>query len=133
MARFNIQDFMSKNKFELGSIKKEIGNTAFKGGHNDLRKTNYDVNIKGGRLDLYTHNEVITEDKTQINERKISSIEIADIFVRFLIGDRETAIKQLNQVKDAEFGVMETPGTAEYNKQFGRLTAAIDKAIKSNM
>jgi hypothetical protein len=59
---------MSKNKFEIGSIKKEVGDSTFKGGHNDLRKTNYDVNIKDGKLDLNTHKEVITESKELLNE-----------------------------------------------------------------
>jgi len=65
---FNIQDFMSKNKFEIGSIKKEVGNTISKGGHNDLRKTNYDVKIKDGKLDLYTHKEIISESKLPLKE-----------------------------------------------------------------
>ena len=54
---FNVQDFMSKNKFKLGKVTREVGETPFKGGHNDIRKTNYDVKLtEDGKLDLYTHN-----------------------------------------------------------------------------
>jgi len=53
---FSIQDYLEHNKIELGKVSKEVGNNAFKGGHNDLRKTSYDVKIKkDGKLDLYTH------------------------------------------------------------------------------
>ena len=53
---FNVQDFMSKNKFKLGKVTKETGDTTFKGGHNDIRKTNYEVKLtEDGKLDLYTH------------------------------------------------------------------------------
>ncbi len=47
---------MSKNKIKLGKVTKEVGDTPYKGGHNDIRKTNYDVKLtKDGKLDLYTH------------------------------------------------------------------------------
>jgi len=53
---FNVQDFMSKNKFKLGKVTREVGETPFKGGHNDIRKTNYEVKLtEDGKLDLYTH------------------------------------------------------------------------------
>ena len=66
---FNIQDYLKNNKIELGSIKKEVGDTPYKGGHNDIRKTNYDVKIKeDGKLDLYTHKTIMTEDKSLIKE-----------------------------------------------------------------
>jgi hypothetical protein len=66
---FSIQDYLRDNKIEMGSIKKEVGDTPFKGGHNDIRKTNYEVKIKAdGKLDLYTHKTVITESKRVINE-----------------------------------------------------------------
>jgi hypothetical protein len=60
---FSIQDYLEKNKIELGSIKKEVGSSVYKGGHNDLRKTSYDVNIKDGKFQLDTHKTVITENK----------------------------------------------------------------------
>ena len=59
---FSIQDYLEKNKIELGSIKKEVGSSVYKGGHNDLRKTSYDVNIKDGKFQLDTHKTVITEN-----------------------------------------------------------------------
>lgn len=66
---FDIQDYLKNNKIEMGSIKKEVGDTPYKGGHNDIRKTNYDVKIKeDGKLDLYTHKTVLTETKRVIKE-----------------------------------------------------------------
>jgi len=38
-----------------------VGDTPYKGGHNDIRKTNYEVKItEDGKLDLYTHKTVTT-------------------------------------------------------------------------
>lgn len=66
---FSIQDYLRDNKIEMGSIKKEVGDTPFKGGHNDIRKTNYEVKIKAdGKLDLYTHKTVMTDNKKLIKE-----------------------------------------------------------------
>ena len=66
---FSIQDYLRDNKIEMGSIKKEVGDTPCKGGHNDIRKSNYEVKIKAdGKLDLYTHKTVLTENKRVINE-----------------------------------------------------------------
>ena len=65
---FSIQDYLEKNKIELGSIKKEVGSSVYKGGHNDLRKTSYDVNIKDGKFQLDTHKTVLTENKKGLNE-----------------------------------------------------------------
>jgi hypothetical protein len=59
---FSIQDYLENNKIELGKITKEVGDTPYKGGHNDIRKTNYEVKIKeDGKLDLYTHKTVLSE------------------------------------------------------------------------
>ena len=77
--------------------------------------------------------EIIKEEVKSLNENKATTVEIADIFARFLIGDRKSAIRQLQSHMNSEFGIMETPGTAEYNKQFGRLTKKLDSAIKSEM
>jgi hypothetical protein len=66
---FSIQDYLEHNKIELGKITKEVGDTPYKGGHNDIRKTNYDVKIKeDGKLDLYTHKKVLTESTNLIKE-----------------------------------------------------------------
>ncbi len=47
---------MSKNKIKLGKVTRAVGTTPYKGGHNDIRKTNYEVKITDdGKLDLYTH------------------------------------------------------------------------------
>ena len=53
---FSIQDYMAKNTINLGKVEKEVGETPYKGGHNDIRKTNLEVKItEDGKLDLYTH------------------------------------------------------------------------------
>ena len=75
---FSIQDYLRDNKIEMGSIKKEVGDTPFKGGHNDIRKTNYEVKIKAdGKLDLYTHKTVMTDGKKLIKEA--SEIELKEL------------------------------------------------------
>jgi hypothetical protein len=59
---FDIRKYIEENKIELGSVKKEVGDSAYKGGHNDLRKTSYDVKLtEDGKLDLYTHKSIMTE------------------------------------------------------------------------
>ena len=66
---FSIQDYLEHNKIEIGKITKEVGDTPYKGGHNDIRKTNYEVKIKeDGKLDLYTHKTVLTESTNLIKE-----------------------------------------------------------------
>jgi|TARA_B110000977_G_scaffold25734_1_gene31806 hypothetical protein len=58
---FSIQDYMADNKITTGTITQEVGDTPYKGGHNDIRKTNYEVKLtKDGKLDLYTHKKVTT-------------------------------------------------------------------------
>lgn len=75
---FSIQDYLENNSINLGKIEKEVGGSAFKGGHNDLRKTNYEVKIKNdGKLDLYTHKTIITEGKKELNEA--SEVSFAEL------------------------------------------------------
>ena len=51
---FDVRDYLSKNKFKLGTVEREVGTTPTKS-YNDIRKTNYEVKIKeDGKLDLYT-------------------------------------------------------------------------------
>ncbi len=78
---FNIQDYLSKNTWKTGEVKKEVGDTPFKGGNNDIRKTNYDVNIVDGKLDLSTHRTVLTESST-LNE-SMTITEFDDAFQDF--------------------------------------------------
>ena len=52
---FDIKDYLSKNKIELGTVEREIGTKTAKSS-NDIRKTNYEVKLtEDGKLDLYTH------------------------------------------------------------------------------
>jgi hypothetical protein len=75
---FSIQDYLKNNKIEVGSIKKEVGDTPYKGGHTDIRKTNYEVKIKAdGKLDLYTHKTIVTESKNLLKEA--SEIEFKEL------------------------------------------------------
>ena len=75
---FSIQDYLKNNKIEMGSIKKEVGDTPYKGGHNDIRKTNYEVKIKeDGKLDLYTHKTIVTENKNLLKEA--SEIQLKEL------------------------------------------------------
>ena len=75
---FDIQDYLKNNKIELGSVTKAVGDTPYKGGHNDIRKTNYEVKIKeDGKLDLYTHKTIMTEGKSLIKEA--SEIEFNEL------------------------------------------------------
>ena len=63
---FSIQDYLKNNKIELGKHEKEVGDTPYKGGHNDIRKTNYEVRLtKDGKLDRYTSKKVIVEGNTK--------------------------------------------------------------------
>jgi len=74
---FSIQDYLRDNKIKMGKITKEVGNTPFKGGHNDIRKTNYEVKFnENGKLDLYTHKKV-TINEGFINEA--SQVELGEI------------------------------------------------------
>jgi len=93
---FSIQDYLKNNKIEMGKITKEVGDTPFKGGHNDIRKTNYDVKItEDGKLDLYTHKKVITESKKTLNEA--SKIEFNE-----LDSTKQKLVKQLEGFFDGK-------------------------------
>ena len=90
---FSIQDYLEHNKIELGKITKEVGDTPYKGGHNDIRKTNYDVKIKeDGKLDLYTHKTVLTEStlneasEIKINELDSTKQKQVQAFVKYFGG-----------------------------------------------
>ena len=60
--KFDIGEYRKNFKINLGPIAKEVGDTVFKGGHNDLRKTNHKVQLnEEGKLDIYTHKTILTE------------------------------------------------------------------------
>jgi len=79
--------------------------------------------------------DILNESKNNISEAKKVDPRIAgDIFARYLIGDITDAIRQLDKLKKiASFGVMETPGTKEYNQQFAELSDKITKVIRGVM
>ena len=72
-------------------------------------------------------------NKSRITEGKGNPDKLGEIFARFLIGDREDALKQLRSEIKNEFGIMETPGTKEWTNQFSDLTTRFTKAIKGAM
>ena len=54
---FDVREYLSKNKIELGTVEREVGTKTAKS-YNDIRKTNYEVKLtEDGKLDLYTHNK----------------------------------------------------------------------------
>lgn len=80
---FDIREYIEKNKIKLGKIKKSVGTTPYKGGYNDIRKTNYDVRLnENGELDLYTHSEVEVDDEVNEARYPISAGTTADVVVR---------------------------------------------------
>lgn len=130
---FDIKKYLGENKIELGSIKKEVGTHVSKG-VSDIRKTQYDVRItEDGKFDLYTHKTIVTESsaKNQLNERQGGTSEIAEIFARFLMGDREVAIKQLKKEIGTSFANPKPGGTAEWNKQFAELIKKLTVTINA--
>lgn len=51
---FDIKDYLSKNKFNLGTVETQVGDKTPKS-YNDIRKTNLDVRLTDeGNFDLYT-------------------------------------------------------------------------------
>ena len=91
---FDIKDFLSKNKIELGKITRAEGTSTYKGGHNDLRKTSYDVRIKeDGKLDMYTQTSIITESSN--NNKAKRSIRIA-------LSDALTALGRVAQIDESK-------------------------------
>jgi len=67
--QFDIGEYRKNHKISLGSVTKEVGDTIYKGGHNDLRKTTYNVELnEDGSLNLNTHKTITT--KTPLNEGK---------------------------------------------------------------
>ena len=61
---FDIKEYMANNTINVGKIQKEVGSAPYKGGHNDIRKTNYEVKLtEDGKLDLYTNKKVESTHK----------------------------------------------------------------------
>jgi hypothetical protein len=111
---FDIRKYIEENKFEVGSIKKEVGDATFKGGHNDLRKTTYDVKFtEDGKLDLYTHKEIMTEDK---------KLTESAAFNRHLYNKLEEVIKLLNNLDITDLH--------EFSEDGKKISKVIEKFIK---
>ena len=64
---FDIKKYLGDNDIKLGTVTRNVGDAPYKGGHNDIRKTNYEVKLtKDGKLDLYTSKKVIVEGKEKV-------------------------------------------------------------------
>jgi len=93
---FSIENYLKENRIKMGSVTKSVAQNTFKGGHNDIRKTNYDVNItEDGKLDLYTHKKVITESKKTLNEA-------SEIDFKELDATKQKLVKQLEGFFDGK-------------------------------
>jgi len=87
----------------MGSIKKEVGTTVSKGGHNDLRKTNLDVNIVDGKLDLNTHTEIMTEEANPVRK----SMRIKPSAFKYLV------VVQKGDAEPLEVALFKSEGDAQ--------------------
>lgn len=122
---FDIRKYIEENKFELGSIKKEVGDSTYKGGHNDLRKTQYDVKLtKDGKLNLYTHKSVVTEGKKKLHEASTEGLS-----------DKKTDVPKINVMLEVktESGVEQWLVAKFFRKGDAMIAiSALDKASPSN-
>jgi len=74
--------------------------------------------------------KIIKEELGSINEGVQRADFIADIFTRFLIGNRNAAMVGLKRSIKDEMGTMAEPGTKEYNDQYKNLQDGIAAVIK---
>lgn len=123
MEKFDYRKYIKNNKFTISEVPETrmINERFFMGGIVSTRPIN----------NVFEKKKEVSEKK--LDESKGDPLLLADTFARFLIGDRDAAIRQLQSMKNNDFGIMETPGSSEYNSQFGKLTKDIASAIKRNM
>jgi hypothetical protein len=126
---FDIRKYIEENKIELGSVKKEVGDSAYKGGHNDLRKTSYDVKLtEDGKLDLYTHKTIVTEGKKSVNE-------VAEVATPTGLGEKRTDVPKINLMLETRNHTSTSQYiVAKFFRKGDALIAisALDKASPSN-
>jgi hypothetical protein len=83
---FDIGKYLKENKISLGSVEKAVGDTQWKGGNNDIRKTNYDVKLdENGKLDMYTQKKVITEAVSSPKDGKLSDKQTGDPKIKIIL------------------------------------------------
>ena len=76
---------------------------------------------------------ILAEKKQPINESKGDIPNLANIFARFVIGDRETAIKQLQKEIKNDYGIdykYLANNPSEFNKVMGQMEQKMTIAIK---
>lgn len=63
------------------------------------------------------------------------SMKLADLFTRFLIGDREVALRQLKAMAGESFegDLTSLVQSGKYNQLFGTLKSGLAKVIKQNL
>ena len=66
-----------------------------------------------------------------ITEAKGDTRKLADVLSRFVMGDRRSAISQLQKLSKDDFGIIEKPGTKEYNTQYENLFKKLHSALNS--
>lgn len=137
MSKFDLGKYLKENKIGLGKYKTTEGGKVAKG-VSDIRKTQYDVRIKDGKLDLYTQKSVIAEngkvlvreneDRPLATEVKKQFLEIISTYKAF----REQLARQSDITTTAETlgGIVEAAKTltlSEAGDWFDKVT------IKRNM
>jgi hypothetical protein len=130
---FDIRKYLEDNKIELGKYETTESHNVAKG-VSDIRKTQHEVHIVDGKFQLDTLKKVIVENK-QLNEASGDISNIAEIFTRFLIGDRKAAIRELQSEMKTNFVPIEVSIDRPdiYNKKFSALTKKIKQSIKSEL
>jgi hypothetical protein len=90
---FSIENYLKENRIKMGNVTKSVTNNVFKGGHNDIRKTNYDVKItEDGKLDLYTEQKVVINEASEVKIIDIPAEKANQIksFEKFFSGSHQT-------------------------------------------
>jgi hypothetical protein len=59
-------------------------------------------------------------------------MKVADVFARFLIGDRDVAVSQLKALKNVDIAPESTDPNV-YDTQYRKLVMALRKAIRDNV
>ncbi len=71
-----------------------------------------------------------SDNKSELNEAGHSEELVADAFTRFLLGDRNAALKLLEKMKNVKLSTNIEPDSAEYNKQYDRVYKEFTRVVK---
>jgi len=89
--------------------------------------------IYRGKPPIVVGEEVEIDETVEqlITEAKGDTRKLADVLSRFVMGDRRSAISQLQKLSKDDFGIIEKPGTKEYNTQYENLFKKLHSALNS--